>query len=88
MVIIPSNSIKNICYADVLYELHKVEDKIRLLKNKYNLSFEEFEDKIQNLEEENFEYWDDYIEWKAYTKSFKELIKEKEYIKNGDFKLS
>mgnify|MGYP001576023230 CR=1 FL=1 len=41
---------------------------------KYRKSFEEFENDV--LEgEENFEKWDDYMEWKAYLSTYKDRMK-------------
>jgi len=53
------------------YDLHIVKEKIALFEKKYGKTFSEFEKEV--LSEENFEKWDDYLEWKAYLKSLKEL---------------
>lgn len=36
------------------------------------MSFEEFERRIRE-ENESFEVWDDYIEWKVYVRKFREF---------------
>ena len=54
-----------------LYDLHIVKGKIALFEKKYGKTFSEFEKEV--LSEEDFEKWDDYLEWKAYVKSLKEL---------------
>ncbi len=88
MVIIHSENIKDLYYTNLLYELHKVEDRIGLMKTKYKMSFEEFEKIINTEKLENFGHWDDYLEWKAYDNSFKELISEKNDIINGNYQIS
>ena len=39
-------------------------------EKKYGLEFEDFERQIKSAVKEDFEKWDDYIEWKAYSKSY------------------
>jgi hypothetical protein len=56
----------------IISQLTPVKEKIRLFESKYKCSFEQFEKKI-NEEQENFGKWDDYIEWKAYIETFKDL---------------
>ena len=53
------------------YDLHIVKEKIALFEKKYGKIFSEFEKKV--LTKEDFEKWDDYLEWKAYVKSLEEL---------------
>jgi len=54
-----------------LYDLHIIREKLLLFEKKYGKTFSEFEKEV--LSKENFEKWDDYLEWKAYLKSLKEL---------------
>jgi hypothetical protein len=56
-----------------LYELHIIKEKLKLFEKKYSKTFEEFEKEV--LEKEDFEKWDDYLEWKAYLKTLKSLEK-------------
>ena len=53
-------------------QIAPIKERIRFFERKYKYIFEIFEDKIKQ-EEENFEKWDDYIEWKAYIESLKNL---------------
>lgn len=57
----------------MLYEKHVVEEKLRLFEKKYGKSFKEFEEEVK--EKEDFEKWDDYMEWKAYLKSHEDINK-------------
>jgi hypothetical protein len=54
-----------------LYELHVSREKLKLFEKKYTRSFEDFEREV--LEKEDFEKWDDYLEWKAYIKALETL---------------
>jgi len=54
-----------------LYDLHIIREKLLLFEKKYGKTFSEFEKEV--LSKEDFEKWDDYLEWKAYLKSLKEL---------------
>ena len=54
-----------------LYDLHIVKEKLALFEKKYGKTFSEFEKEV--LSKEDFEKWDDYLEWKAYLKSLREL---------------
>ncbi|MCX6147039.1 MAG: hypothetical protein NTW25_07275 [Candidatus Kapabacteria bacterium] len=53
--------------------MRDIKEKIEEFKNKYSLNFDEYEILISNSKKENFEKWDDYIEWKAYEHTLKEL---------------
>lgn len=56
----------------IISQLTPVKEKIRLFESKYKSSFEQFEKQLKE-EKEDFEKWDDYIEWKAYIETFKDL---------------
>ncbi|MFA4647605.1 hypothetical protein P8X24_10245 [Pyrococcus kukulkanii] len=47
------------------------------------MTLEEFEKWLENSREESFETWDDYIEWKAYSKKLEELQRRLEEIQNA-----
>ncbi len=71
-MLVNDKEIKNFLKADLLYRLHILEEEIRLFERKYNKKFSEFEKEVS--EKENFEKWDDYLDWKS-------AIKELKYIK-------
>ena len=58
----------NIYKAELLYELHRASECIRLFEAKYGKTFEEFKKELA-LSSEDFEAWDDYMEWKACIKT-------------------
>jgi hypothetical protein len=58
----------------ILSELTLIKEKIKLFQTKYDTTFEKFEKRVKK-EKEDYEKWDDYIEWKAYRKTEKSLTK-------------
>ncbi|MBI2470309.1 MAG: hypothetical protein HYV59_03590 [Planctomycetes bacterium] len=71
----------NFLRLDLISEIQSLKKSLELFERKYNKSFKEFEKKI--LEEgENFEKWDDYIEWKAYDSTYKDRMKDLKNLKD------
>jgi len=87
MTIINSDIIKNLYYTNILYEIHTVEDKLSFFNSKYKSSLDKFESDIKN-NAEDFEKWDDYMEWKAFYNKYQDLTSQKADIENGNYKLS
>jgi len=56
----------------IISQLTPAKEKIRLFESNYKCPFEQFENKMKE-ETEDFEKSDDYIEWKAYIETFKDL---------------
>lgn len=88
MTTITKNEVKDLVSTNVIYELHLVDDKISCFQKKYGMDFKSFEQGIHSSSKENFDQWDDYIEWKAYENSYHQLKKEKEDLENGNFKVT
>jgi hypothetical protein len=53
-------------------QIAPIKERIRFFEGKYGCTLGEFEATIER-EKEDFERWDDYIEWKAYAESLKDL---------------
>ena len=86
MVTISKDSLKEIIILEELAKLHATEARIRRFEDKYQLSFEAFSKKIKD--QEVFEEYDDFIEWKAYQE-LKGAIKQKiGDIRDGNFQIS
>jgi hypothetical protein len=49
-----------------------VKERIKSFERKHGCNLETFEDRLKQLPED-FERWDDFIEWKAYADSLKDL---------------
>ncbi len=54
-------------------ELTLIKEKLVLFEKKYNCDFSQFEESVTSAEEEDFERWDDYMEWKAFYKKYNRL---------------
>jgi hypothetical protein len=88
MISISKDSVKKLYETELTFELNQVKDKIELYSKKYNSTFEQFESKVKNSEKENFEEWDDYMEWNAFQKSYQDLLQKKSDLENDNFKVS
>ena len=87
MVIIHKQNIVDMLLMETLAELHQVREKLRFFQEKYRQDFEKFSIEIEE-EEENFEHFDDYMEWKAYTQLFGDLKQKIEDLKHGNFQVA
>jgi len=65
----------------ILSQLSLVKEKLKLMEAKSGKPFKEFEKEVKK-KEENFEKWDEYIEWKAYIETEKNLTKRMAEIDN------
>jgi hypothetical protein len=70
---ISKDEIKNYEKLKIISQIALVKTKIELFEKKYDCSFKNFYEKIKKTEHEDFEKWDDYIEWKAYVESLQDL---------------
>ncbi|HHW40946.1 MAG TPA: hypothetical protein GXX19_07340 [Syntrophomonadaceae bacterium] len=69
-----SDEIKEYKRLKIISEIVLVKEHIKLFEQKYVCAFQDFDKKVKQ-EAEDFVQWDDYIEWKAYQKSFEGLKK-------------
>lgn len=88
MLIIEKSEVANWLLLLYKSEHKKIEEKLELFEKKYNQNFSDFEMNIGKSEQENFEKWDDYIEWKAFQKSLVNLNNNIREIENGHFKVA
>jgi hypothetical protein len=82
------DTIKNLFYADIVYKIHTVTDKIKYFSGKYNTDFETFENLVKTDEKEDFGKWDDYREWKGFQKVLHDLELKKINLENGNIKVA
>ena len=73
---------------DYVAQKQVLSQKIAWFEKKYNLDFQSFEVKIEQVTTEDFEMWDDYIEWKACTHFLTELLAKIEDIRHGHFQVA
>ena len=79
---IDKGEIINFVRLDLISEIQSLKKSLELFEKKYNKSFREFEKEV--LEgKENFEKWDDYIEWKAYENTCKDRLSHLKDLKNA-----
>jgi hypothetical protein len=69
-------------------QLKEVMLKIFEFQDRYGCLFSDFEKKLKNSTEENFEDWDNYMEWKANFNTAKDLNHKIKDIENGLFELA
>ena len=87
MVTISHTDILNMMRIELLARLRAMQDKIHWFEQKYACSFEEFEVKVQT-KNENFEHWDDYMEWQAYQKASEDIQHDITELQNGNFEIT
>ena len=72
---ISKEDIKELLTLKKKVELYNAKERIRLLELKYQKSFSEIETWMEQSEED-FEVWNDYLQWKAYERLIKNLNRE------------
>ena len=87
MATVNKKHISELLLMEAYADLHKVKDRIRIFERKHNSNFETFE-KMIGSERENFENYDDYIEWKACLAQKKDLEQKIADIKSGKVQIS
>jgi len=87
MTTIDKKHISDLLLMEAYADLHKVRDKINMFEKKYNRKLEEFE-YLMKSEEEDFDKYDDYIEWKAYVSQLIDLQQKISDIKSGKLQIS
>ncbi len=80
--IIHDNDMMQYKKLKLIGDLAPIREHLKLFENKHGMQFEEFEQQLKTVAED-FEKWDDYIEWKAYSEKMVELKKELHFIENA-----
>ena len=87
MTTINKQHISELILMELYADLHKVQDRIAQYEKKYAMQIDDFE-KMMKEEEEDFEKYDHYIEWKAYLNQLKDLRQKIKDIKSGNYQVS
>ncbi len=82
-IVVSKSEVKEYEKLKTVSQLVPIKEKIKLFERKYGSSFKEFEEEVKRGEED-FEKWDDYIEWKAYLESMKELTAKLKEIEDAE----
>ncbi len=87
MVIVKKKDIGDALLIEAYGEMHQIKERIRFFQGKYQQNFEDFS-KSMKKNEEDFEQFDDYIEWKSYQKVYHETFQKIEDLKSGNFQVT
>ena len=71
-IVVSVDDIKAFEKLKLISQMAPVKERIRFYEKKHGCSLGLFEDRLKQLPED-FERWDDFIEWKAYAESLKDL---------------
>jgi hypothetical protein len=88
MITIQKQSVANWLLAQYMATSYTINEKIRLFERKYGQTWTDFSRKIELAKDEDFEQWDDYIEWKAYVKMAEDLAFKIDEVKHGNFEVA
>ncbi len=79
---IHDNDIMQYKKLKLIGDIAPVREHLKLFEAKHGMLLEEFEQQLKTAAED-FEKWDDYIEWKAYSEKMIELKKALQSIENA-----
>ena len=88
MVILTKKQVGDSVLTYYLSEKQEIEGKLNTLKGKYHTDLQTFEAQLESSSVENFEAWDDLIQWKAYHQFLLEIETKITDIRNGDFQMA
>ncbi len=88
MITVQKQHIADWIVVGYLADLHTVSEKLRYFEQKYSRTWKDFSKQIKDSCSENFDRWDDYIEWKAYIKTDNDLRFKIEEIRRGNFEIA
>jgi hypothetical protein len=71
-ITVSKEEVKGFKKLKAISQIAPIKERIRFFESKYGCTFGEFKNKIKQ-EQEDFEKWDEYIEWKAYIKSLRDI---------------
>lgn len=88
MVILTKKQVGDSLLTDYLSKRQELKDKINAFEDKYHTDLQTFEAQLESSSVENFEAWDDLIQWKAYHQFLLEIETKITDIRNGDFQMA
>lgn len=87
MLTVKKSDIADGLLLELMSDMHVVKDKLAYFEKKYHVSYEVFEQTVKT-QEENYQQWDDYIEWKAYIRMLEDISRKMSDITNADFEVN
>ncbi len=87
-IVVTVDDIKAFEKLKLISQIAPVKERISSFERKHGCSLRAFEEKLKLLPED-FERWDDFIEWKAYADSLKDLKSRLKKIEDArDFRIA
>jgi hypothetical protein len=71
-IVVSVDDIKSFEKLKLISQIAPVKERIRSFERKHKCNLDSFEEKLKQIPED-FEHWDDFIEWKAYADCLKDL---------------
>jgi len=88
IVVVSVDDVKTFEKLKLISQIAPLKERIRSFERKYEGGLEAFENKMKKLPED-FDRWDDFIEWKAYNDSLKDLESKLKKIEDAtDFRIA
>jgi hypothetical protein len=84
MVTIHKDHLSSVLLMETYSEMHQIKEKIAYFEKKYGQNFMNFK-KQAFSKEEDFDIYDDYIEWKGYENKRKEIEQTIKDLNRGKF---
>lgn len=88
MLVIDKHRVAGWMLLSHLAEQRQLLEKILFYEKKYGQSLETFQTKPLQNENEDFQEWDDLIEWQAYSDFYADITKTINDIKSGNFQVA
>ena len=88
MITVRKQEVANWLLLDYQAKLFTLQEKLRFFEQKYQQSWNTFEQQIKTASKENFSQWDDYMEWKAYIKTVEEIVTKINEVQHGNFEVA
>jgi hypothetical protein len=88
MVRVDKHQIGNLLLVGLLSERNLYLSKIRQFENRHHLSFEAFEEKVNTASQDDFENWDDLIDWKANLSLLAKTEEQITDVRNGNIEMA
>lgn len=87
MITVDKNHISRLMLLEAYSKKHKTQERLNFFERKYHQTFSEFEKQLTE-DEEVFNHFDDYMEWKAYANYLKELNLKIQELKSGNIRVA
>jgi len=84
---VSKNEVADLLRLDLMARLREAKEKEALYERTHQQSFEAFEQTVKEGDED-FEQWDDYMEWKAYRNDRWDLEQKIDALRRGDFEVA